>query len=108
MLDCDTLFFYQLMLPIIHTSMSGIEEDRHLGFYEDVARKSNLYTIGVKNRGGTRRHVFCPINAEELLIWDGIVYRNLNSNIAESWMMSQSNTFDREVAEAMYFRQWLG
>ncbi len=51
--------------------------------------------------------MFCPTNAEELLIWDGIVCRNLNNNIAKSWMMSQSNTFDREVAEAMHFRRWL-
>ena len=33
--------------------------------------------------------------------------RNLNSNIAESWMMTQSNTFDQEIAEAMHFRRWL-
>ena len=48
-----------------------------------------------------------PTNAEELLIWDAILCRNLNNNIAESWMMSQSNTFDRKVAEAMHFRHWL-
>ena len=51
--------------------------------------------------------MFHPTNAEELLIWDGIVCRNLNNNIAESWMMSKSNTFVQEVAEAMYFWHWL-
>jgi hypothetical protein len=52
-------------------------------------------------------HVFRPTTAEELLVWDGIVCRNINSNIAESWMMNQSNTFDREIMEAMHFRRWL-
>ena len=51
--------------------------------------------------------MFRPMNAEERLIWDGIVCKNLNNNIAKSWMISQSNTFDREVAEAMHFRRWL-
>jgi hypothetical protein len=65
------------------------------------------YAFGVKIRGGTCGHVFCPTSAEELLVWDGIVCRNINTNIAESWMMNQSNTFDREIMEAMHFRRWL-
>jgi hypothetical protein len=74
--------------------MSGINEDPCMGYYEEVAKHTNMYTFGMKNRGGTREHIFCPTNAEELLIWDGIVCQNLNSNIAESWMMTQSNMFD--------------
>ncbi len=33
--------------------------------------------------------------------------RNLNNNIAESWVMTLSNTFDQEIAEVMHFRCWL-
>ncbi len=47
-----------------------------------------MYAFGVKNKGGTRGHVFCPTTTEELLVWDGIVCRNINTNIAESWMMN--------------------
>jgi hypothetical protein len=61
----------------------------------------------VKNKGGTRGHVFRPTTAEELLVWDGIVCRNINTNIAESWMTNQWNTFDQEIMEAMHFRRWL-
>ncbi len=78
-----------------------------MGYYEDVARNTNIYAFGVKNRGGIRGHVFCLTTAEELLVWDGIVCRNINTNIAESWMMNQSNTLDQEIMEAMHFRQWL-
>jgi hypothetical protein len=78
-----------------------------MGYYEEVAKNTNMYAFGKKSRGGTRGHLFCPTNAEELLVWDGIVCRNLNSNIAESWIMTESNTFDQEIAEAMHFRCWL-
>ncbi len=74
--------------------MSGIDGDTRMGYYKDVARDTNMYAFGVKNRGGTRGHVFCPTTAEELLVWDGIVCRNINTNIDESWMMNQSIMFD--------------
>jgi hypothetical protein len=72
----------------------GIKDDTRMGYYKDVARNTNMYAFGVKNRGGTRGHVFHPTTAEELLVWDGILCRNINTNIAESRMMNQSNTFD--------------
>ncbi len=68
-----------------------------------------MYAFGVNNRGGTSGHFFRPTTAEELLVWDGIVSCNINTNIAESWMMNQSKTFDQEIMimEAMHFRRWL-
>ncbi len=63
-------------------------------YYEEVAKNTNTYAFGVKNRGGTIGHFFWPTNAKELLVWEGIVYHNLNTNIAELWMMNQSNTLD--------------
>ncbi len=107
MQECDALFFYQLILPIIDPAMSGIDGDTRMGYYEDVARNTKMYAFGAKNRGGTRGHVFCPTTAKELLVWDGIVCRNINANINESWMMNQANTFDQEIMEAMHFRRWL-
>jgi hypothetical protein len=94
MLECNALFFYQLILPIVDPAMSGIDGDTRMGYYKDVARNTNMYAFGVKNRGGTRLHVFRPKSAEESLVWDGIVCRNINTNNAESWMMNQSNMFD--------------
>ncbi len=88
MQECDVLFFYQLILPIVDPAMSGIDGDTRMGYYEDVARNANMYAFGVKNRGGTCGHVFCPTTDEEALVWDGIVCCNINTNIAESWMMN--------------------
>jgi hypothetical protein len=71
-----------------------IDSDTRMGYYKDVARKTIMYAFGVNNRGGTRGHVFHPTTAEELLVWDGIVCCIINTNIAESWMMNQSNMLD--------------
>jgi hypothetical protein len=51
--QCNALFFYQLLLPIVDPAMSGINGDTRMGYYEDVARNTNMYAFGVKNRGGT-------------------------------------------------------
>jgi hypothetical protein len=82
--QCDALFFYQLLLPNVDPAMSEIDGDSRMGYYEDVARNTNMYAFGVKNRGGTRGHVFPSTTAKELLVWDGSVCRNINTNIAES------------------------
>jgi hypothetical protein len=58
MVECNTLFFYQLLLPIVDPAMSGIEGDTRIGYYEEVTRNTNMYAIGPKNRRGTRGHVF--------------------------------------------------
>ncbi len=107
MQECNALFFCQLILPIVDPAMSGIDGDTRMGYYENVARNTNMYAFGVKIRGGTHGHVYHPTTAEELLVWDGIVCRNMNTNIAESWMMNQSNMFDQDIMEVMHFRRWL-
>ncbi len=81
MVECDALFFYQLLLPIVDPSMSGMKDDTRMGYYKEVARNTNIYAFGPTNRGGTRGHVFRPTTAEELLVWDGIVCQNLNTNL---------------------------
>jgi hypothetical protein len=83
MVECDALFFYQLLLPICDHAMSGINDDPHMTYYEKVATNTNMYAYGVKKRGGTRGHLFRPTDSQELLVWDGIVCRNLNTNIAD-------------------------
>ncbi len=64
MLECNALFFYHLILPIVDPVMSGIDGDTRMGYYKDVARITNMYAFGVNNRGGTCGHFFCPTTAE--------------------------------------------
>ncbi len=58
MKECDALFFYQLLMPIVNGAESGIPSDCRLGFYKTVAKMTNIYAIVSKDRGGTRRHKF--------------------------------------------------
>jgi hypothetical protein len=105
--ECDALFFYQLLVPIGHPSFSGLPNVPRMGYYEEVANCTNEYASGYKRRSGTYGNKFSPVNAEELVVWDGIVIRNLSDNIADCWLKNQSNTYDREIDEAMRFRRWL-
>jgi hypothetical protein len=52
--NCDALFFYQLLLPIVNPAHSGIKDDPRIGFYfyEEVATHTNVYAMGKKERGG--------------------------------------------------------
>jgi hypothetical protein len=86
--QCDALLFYQLLLPIVDPAMSVIDGDTRMGYYENVARNTNMYAFGVKNRGGIRGHIFHPTNAEESWLgipifgsdfWDPHRKRNYNS-----------------------------
>jgi hypothetical protein len=45
MLECNALFFYQLILPIVNPAMSGIDGDTRIGYYKDVARNTNMYVL---------------------------------------------------------------
>jgi hypothetical protein len=55
-----------LLLPIVDPGMSGIDGDTRMGYYKDVVRNTNMYALGVKNKGGG--HLFGPTTAEELLV----------------------------------------
>ena len=66
--ECDALFFYQLLLPVVDSSISGMKHDARMGFYENVAKCTNLYAIGIKDHGGTRGHQFRNCTAEELVV----------------------------------------
>jgi hypothetical protein len=58
--ECNAFFFYQSLLPTVDPAMSEINGDTRIGYYKEVARNTNMYAFGPKNRGGTRGHVFCP------------------------------------------------
>ncbi len=38
MLECDALFFYQLLLPIVDPAMSGKNDDPCMVYYEELAK----------------------------------------------------------------------
>ena len=43
--ECNALFFYQFLLPIVDPAMSGINGGTRIGYYEEVARNTNLYAF---------------------------------------------------------------
>ena len=102
----DALFFYQLMVPMCDPSKSGVHRDPRMSFYDDVAKHTNIYAINNKNCGGTYGHKFRNTTAEELVNWDGIVARNRNKDVGNSWMSSEENEYDPLIYETMSFSRW--
>ena len=107
MVEGDCLFFCQLVFPICDPDHSGIDNDPRRAYYESIADFSNVYAMGIKRRGGTRGHMFRPTNAEEQVNWDGVVARNLNKRLDDSWITSQTNRYDPLIDETMGPRRWL-
>jgi hypothetical protein len=71
----DTLFFYQLLLPMCDPAQSGIHGDPHKAFYSKVEGFTNLYAYYI-GLGGLYGHKFKPVDLYELVLFDGVVVRD--------------------------------
>jgi hypothetical protein len=69
----DTLFFYQLLLPIDEPTKSGIKDDPQIPFYTKAAKQSNLYALCDLKLGLDYGHSLGLTYATKLLCWDGVV-----------------------------------
>ena len=45
MAECNAVFFYQLLLTIVDPKISGMHDDPHMGYYEEMAKNNNLYAF---------------------------------------------------------------
>jgi hypothetical protein len=46
--ECNALFFYQLLLPIVGPAMSRTKGDTRMGYYMDVARNTNIMHLELR------------------------------------------------------------
>ena len=103
MVDLDALFFIQLLLPICDPAKSGVPHDPRRSFYDETARFTNIYPYQRKGYSGNYGHNFPSTNSEELVNWDGIGFRNNNTNIHDCWIDKEdSNSYDPIIANTMY------
>ena len=71
----DSLFFYQLLLPICNPSQSGIPGDPRKPFYTEVTKFLKLYKYQQGTSNGYR-HNIPKVSIDEFQRWDGCMYRN--------------------------------
>ena len=76
MVECDALFFYQLLLPMCRVQKSGIDNDPRTSYYDEVETFSNLYAFTELNLGNSYGHTFKNISIPELVHFDGVVVRD--------------------------------
>ncbi len=103
----DALFFYQLILPMCDPSKSGIEDDPCMSFYVPASTLTNKYATVDKQLDGNYGHRWDATNASELVNFDGIVFKNKNDNIHDSWCNNDEDDYDRCIANAMYHYRFL-
>jgi len=112
----DSLFFYNLLLPVHDTADGGgVEDDPRMPFYPHVSTCTELYAItDLKLRGSGRGHRFKETSPQELLKWDGItvldgVLGGSRGAILRRWDRTrQDNTcFNKLIHETMSISRWL-
>jgi hypothetical protein len=60
-----------------------------------------------QNWDSTYSNVFCMCNPEELTNWDGIVSRNVSTNIFNSWNLKHDNQYNSAIVNTTGIRQVL-
>ena len=68
----DALFFYQLILPICNTEMSGIIDDPRISYYSNVERFTNM-NKAESGFGGSYGHKWRSCTAAECVKYDGVM-----------------------------------
>ena len=100
-------FFWQLLFPIANPAENEIQHDPRLPYYEDVGEFSNLYSVMVKNRGGSRTHGWRTTDAQEQVRHDGITGRNKNPSIVDCWNEDMDDCYDPVIANALSVSRWV-
>ena len=71
----DFLFFYQILLPLCDTSLSGIWDDKRIPYYSEVDKLSNIYAYQI-GLGGSYGHGFKPVKLPEIVCHDWFIIRD--------------------------------
>jgi hypothetical protein len=76
MVEWDTLFFHQLLLPMCNPRWAGIEGDPHSpSFCSNMENFSNLYALQIAF-GGACGHLFKMLKLDELVHFDGVIIQD--------------------------------
>jgi len=112
----DSLFFYQLILPIHDTRNNGtVDGDPRKPFYPHVSECTEIYSIAdLKLRGSGRGHHWMETSPIELTKWDGIlifdgVLGGSNGAMLRRWDKSRpdNSSFNKAIYETMSSTRWL-
>ena len=110
MQDEDTLFSFQLILPICDAKRSGTENDPRMSFYHDLEYWTRKY-IAENRIGGTYGHTIKDIFAAELLAFHAVVIRDgvagaSNGAIHHQWDSFYRASYDTDIASSMLYCRW--
>ena len=110
LVEGDSLFFLQLLLPIGDPKRSGINNDPRLPYYSKVESWTQKYATSI-GMGGSYGHTFKEVMLEELLHFDSVVIRDgvhggTDGAIYRRWREGET-TFDKDIARSISHTRWL-
>ena len=73
--DCDALFFYQLILPVCNPKKSSVVDNPRLPYYTEVERFTNM-SKAESGFGSSYYHSWKLATATELVHFDGVMIRD--------------------------------
>ena len=106
----DSLFFFQLILPLCDPKQSGIRGDPRKGYYTEVTNFSNLYKYQT-GAGMTYGHKIEEIKQPEYVRFDGCVVRDGvrgggDGALYRRWQRGSSSSDDL-IQNSMTLERWV-
>ena len=113
----DSLFFYQLLLPIHHINKAKgilpVPDDPRDSFYCNVAKWTNLYAVGELDLGSGYGHAFQTTTAAEMVRWDGVLAMDGVRGGSHGAILRRfsnypdSKAYDPDICQAFTKSRWL-
>ena len=109
MRENDSLFLYQLILPMCSVRKSGIRKDQQKYFYSEVENWINIYSYQL-GLGGSYSRKFEHIRIDELVLWGGVFIHGVvrgESNGAMYRIFQQGSNYNLYIDKCTRCCLWL-
>ena len=78
--------FWQLLFPIASPGQNDIDDDpARLSTNYWRGLQTRKYAVINRDQGGSRGHAWTTTYAQEKVRWDGIIMRNKNKTVTDTW-----------------------
>jgi hypothetical protein len=108
--NCDPLFFKQLLQPMCDPEKSGIQDDPRLPYYSEIEKWTAKYAASI-GLFGSYGHDYKTASIEELVHWDHLIIKSgVNGGISDGAIYRRWKTggaYCPEIAKTMTYHRYL-
>ena len=103
------LYFFQIIMLLCDTSLSGIQEDKRFPYYYEVQKWSNLYAYQI-GLGGSYGHGFKPVKLPDIVCYYGLIVRDGVQGVTIGAIYRRCQIgygYDEYIAQVMNYKFWI-